>query len=165
MYTCHSYERSEYGEKSFVYRGYKCRISYNGIRPSFFVDGEKIENLIPEFEVTPDSVGKLNWDNTLMRLVDKYEGTNIESDDYISPSERQRIREFSKRYFDWVLDASGTYKQGHKVYMHYECTWFELKEEVYTEYKNLLEEDTNSVYALSIARNNIFTNMAKYYFE
>lgn len=92
------HEENRSGE-TFVYRGYDCRISYNGIRPSFSINDKKAEDVLSDFSVERD-VGKSGWQYLLMKKIDELEGIDVDSDDYISPARRISIRRFSRKYIE-----------------------------------------------------------------
>lgn len=113
MHTAHSRNQLRQGEE-FVYRGHNCRITYNGIRPRFTIDGQNAEKRIDSFEVTPEDVGKRGWDYNLMKAIDRKEGDDPDSQSYIHPRERETVRSKTNQYINYLADVAN-YKEAHKI--------------------------------------------------
>lgn len=104
MNVAYSEEDFQNGEK-FVYRSYDCRITYNGIRPHFTVDGENAEDVIDEFEVSPESIGQTGWKYTLMKAIDEMDGIDTNTESYVGPKKRELIRQKSRDYMYFFADV------------------------------------------------------------
>lgn len=153
-------EKNFHNGEEFVYRSHRCRITYNGIRPHFNVDGRNAEDLIDDFEVTPKSVGRRGWRYDLMKAVDRMEGDDTESSAYIEPEERDKIRRRGREYIYDLAEAYG-FEQAHIVLEESQYQGIpEIREEVTSRARNIMDrEDAFGIEAFDRARNEVFKDI------
>ena len=125
----HSRDRFRLGER-FVYRGYECQITWDGIKPHFEVDGEDAEEVFPDFEVTAQ-LDPFGYDFELMEAIDVFEGEDTDSNAYIPPKERLTIRSFGRKFIFALADETGSYYDAHAALNRSEHTVVDVYREVW----------------------------------
>lgn len=125
------------------YKGHNCLISYDGLTPSFRVDGENAKRYFDDFDVTPSSVGRgeANWINYLIKSIDEYHGINVESDEYMDYRERRSVRSLSLSLIESLSDITGDYKKSVEVIEESNMDFLHIASKKTQYFQEILEKD------------------------